>query len=124
MGWTTTAMLDRYPSWMEQESEEALEAFRGLGLVELAPAGTPRDLPVAGAGSLRLWQVGFDEVDVLMQSSLLQFFEEDLPRWDITHIRVWTSRHSTTRPSGKTTTGPCRKTATRPCGKTATRSSR
>ena len=30
MGWTTTAMLDRYTSWMEQESEEALEAFRGL----------------------------------------------------------------------------------------------
>ena len=30
MGWTTTAMLDRYTSWMENESEEALEAFRGL----------------------------------------------------------------------------------------------
>ena len=29
-GWTTTALLDRYTSWMEQESEEALEAFRGL----------------------------------------------------------------------------------------------
>ena len=30
MGWTTTAMLDRYTAWMENESEEALEAFRGL----------------------------------------------------------------------------------------------
>ncbi len=30
MDWTTTAMLDRYTSWMENESEEALEAFRGL----------------------------------------------------------------------------------------------
>ncbi len=30
MRWTTTAMLDRYTSWMENESEEALEAFRGL----------------------------------------------------------------------------------------------
>ena len=29
MGWTT-AMLDRYTSWMENESEEALEAFRRL----------------------------------------------------------------------------------------------
>ena len=31
MGWTTMAMLDRYTSWMENASEEALEAFRGLG---------------------------------------------------------------------------------------------
>ena len=30
MGWTTTAMLDRYKSWMENEKEEALEAFREL----------------------------------------------------------------------------------------------
>ncbi len=27
MGWTTTAMLDPYTSWMENESEEA---FRGV----------------------------------------------------------------------------------------------
>ena len=29
MGWTTTAMLDRYTSWMENESEEALEGVQG-----------------------------------------------------------------------------------------------
>ena len=34
MGWTMTAMLDPYTSWIENESEEALEAFRGAKAVK------------------------------------------------------------------------------------------
>ena len=30
MGWTTSAMPHRYTSWMENERDQALEAFRGL----------------------------------------------------------------------------------------------
>ncbi len=38
MGWTTTAMLDHYTSWMENENEEVLEAFRGLMPYSVGPS--------------------------------------------------------------------------------------
>ena len=30
MGWSTTAMLDRYTQWMQEEEREAIEAFQEL----------------------------------------------------------------------------------------------